>query len=332
MVAVSACSQSSSQSSRTDPSSSQSAPNTPLPPNLEIKRLILTDGSYQPIKGLDVKGDRVRYLSSERDEWEEMPKSLVDWAATEKYAREAPARQFSVQVEHAKTAEDDDETQPDQLDEIRPAVAPGLRLPDTGGVFLLDVFNRQAQLVEISQKAAQAEQSGRNVKRATIDSSQPLKTIDLPGPHARVQSHVPNPFLYVDIDQEADAPGGKQSESAAVNPKDRFRIVRLDFDPKRKDRGLSNVKIAVLGKLSELDKFIPATVQEYSGYWLRIAPKDSLEPGEYALVEVLPDNLVNLYVWDFGVDPKAPANRDARVPEPGKEESTPVLNRRKPGN
>jgi hypothetical protein len=271
----------------------------------------------------------VRYLSAERDEWEEVPYSLVDWAATEKYAREAPARQFSLQAERAKNAEADDEARPDELDAISPAVAPGLRLPDTGGVFLLDVFNQQAQLVEVTQKAGQTEQSGRDVKRATIESSQQQKTIELPGLHARVQSHVPNPFVYVDIDQEADGPGGKQASPAAVDPKDRFRLVRLDIDPKKKERLPINIKVAVLGKFTELDKFVPANVEAFSGYWFRVTAKDPLEPGEYALVEVLPDNLVNLYIWDFGVDPKAPANRGARLPEPGADESTPVLNPRK---
>jgi hypothetical protein len=49
---------------------------------------------------------------------------------------------------------------------------------------------------------------------------------------------------------------------------------------------------------------------------MKITPKEPLDFGEFALMEVVSDKIVNLGVWDFGVHPVAPENRDIIKPEP----------------
>src|SRR4029077_1632665 len=103
------------------------------------KRLFLKDGSYQLVTKYEPKGDRVRYLSAERNEWEELPTSLVDWPATEKYEKDRAAGAGAAVPEGAIL--DQALGAATNFNSARlPEVAPGLRLPEDSGVFLLDNY------------------------------------------------------------------------------------------------------------------------------------------------------------------------------------------------
>ena len=294
------------------------------------RRLILKDGSYQLVTKYEVKGDRVRYMSAERDEWEEMPTSLVDWPATEKYEKDRAA---GASVPEAAALDKEIEQERAQEEAQLPQVAPGLRLPDASGVFLLDSFQGEPQIDEIQQTAGDVNRNTKgNIFRGAINPIASNKqTIELDGAHAAVQSHVDVPSLYINVEESngPDAiprptqaapkvrspqqPQQPQQPEQPIVPFDRFRIVRTEV--KGGKRIVGDVKRQVTGKVSQEQHFVKTTITRVTGGWLKVTPTEPLPPGEYAIVEVMGKEGMNLYVWDFGINPKAPANANPWKPE-----------------
>src|SRR3984893_9262994 len=289
------------------------------------KRLFLKDGSYQLVTKYETKGDRVRYLSAERNEWEEMPESLVDWPTTEKYERDRAA---GASVPEAVQLDKEVEQEREREETLLPQVAPRLRLPENSGVFLLDSFQGEPQIAEIQQTAGDVNRNTKaNIFRGAVNPVAGLKqTIELEGAHAPMQSHVDVPSLYIKLDEipnQTGPPAGpkdsaqaspstnqaQRSQPSATSP-DRFRIVRTEL--KGGKRIVGGFKRQVTGKVSQEQQLVKTTTTRVSGGCLKLTPIESLAPGEYVLVETVKQEGnpgkegMNLYVWDFGVNPKAP--------------------------
>src|SRR5258707_11141887 len=86
------------------------------------KRLVLKNGDYQLATKWEVKGDRVRYFSAERYGWEEVPYSMVDWPATEKYQKDAATGEAA----ESKSLTAEEEAERKAEDARSPIVAPGI--------------------------------------------------------------------------------------------------------------------------------------------------------------------------------------------------------------
>ena len=86
-------------------------------------RLYLKDGDYQLVREYQVLTDRVRYFSTERGDWEEIPIELVDLERTKKDATE---RQAAIDAE-AKQQDLEDKAVREERKEIgRVPVEPGV--------------------------------------------------------------------------------------------------------------------------------------------------------------------------------------------------------------
>jgi hypothetical protein len=316
---------------------------TALAQTVVHKRLILKDGSYQIVTKWQVKGNRVRYYSAEREEWEEVPNDLVDWPATEKWNQEhkpgAPAGEEDQTVTpnsetpeqmQKEAAELDREAAAAKADQLArmPPVAPGLDLPDRGGIFALDYFQGIPELIHLDQSAGDVNRDvDHNVLRAAIDSFHGAQEpVRLNGMAARIRLHVDDPALYVRLDTHnediapesafvvnthgADAAPDKNDYSS---PDSRYAIVKVDVLPGQ--RVIGALRVSRAGRAVQSVDIIPTKVEILPGkHWMKLTPTDPLPIGQYALMEVLQPGVVNLDVWAFGVQPDAPENQHPLTP------------------
>ena len=219
---------------------------------------MLKDGTYQVVTKYQKVGDRVRYFSAERGQWEELPESLVDWAATEQWAKDHKpgARPPAVSPAIPEAAEIDKEEQHARA--RTPDVSPGLRLPDQDGVWALDTFHDQPELVSLTQNSGDVDrQTGHNVLKSALNPLGGMQqNVQIPGAQSKVKLHVNDPALYVSIpgseDNEADASavtvdtggaGSVKDKNAASSINSQYAIVRVKSNFKKDYRVVSGIKI-----------------------------------------------------------------------------------------
>jgi hypothetical protein len=307
------------------------------------QRLILKDGTWQVITKYEVKGDRVRFYSAERDDWEEIPENLIDWTATGKWNHDhRPAA--AAQPEPGATNPNDpglseaakiDAEERAELDAEAariPVISPGLRLPDETGVWGLDTFQDEPELVHVLQANGDLNRaSEHSIVRANIVSSSGAKElIRIEGANAPVQFHVDQPVFYVSLDAPQSAANEEpprdaltvdtHGASSAVkdknshsSPDSRYAILRVTSS--RNLRMVLAKEIALLDQPGHSEDIIETNKEILKGgRWMKITPKVPLLIGEYALVEILSPREVNLDAWAFGVNPRARENKSPRTP------------------
>jgi hypothetical protein len=301
-------------------------------------RLILKDGSYQVVMSYQVKGKIVSYVSAERDATEEIPAELIDWDATHKWERQHLAAESvdagqGLAVAATPNPAIDPELLKEEADRAAwtPEVAPDLRLPELDSVLALDTFHGAPELVPLVQSEGELNRTtGHNILKLAINPRSASHQIEqLKGVEAAVQLHVETPAIYVRLGDDSGVmrggtpltvdthgAGGVKTDSSGGSPDSGYVMVRADV--RTDTRVLASFNIGVLGGGVKQQEDVIEMASEVlpGGHWMKLTPKRPLDFGEYALMEVVSDNEINLGVWDFGVHPVAAENRDAIKPEP----------------
>ncbi len=301
---------------------------TPDPAVPHRIHLILKDGSYQIVTTYRVQGANVLYLSAERGGTQEIiPLALVDIDATHAW------EQQHIPGSHPESAPKiDPELLREEADRasLTPQVAPDLNLPEQDSILALDTFQGTPELIPLAQSSGELNRNtAHNILKSAINPhSSAHQVVELKGFRSAVQLHIADPVIFVRIGEDSPTGGGgtltvdtqgasgnAPTASPGGSPSSRYVMVRADV--RTDSRIITSFNISLLGTSRRQEDVVETTTETLpGGHWLRLTPKESLGFGEYALMEVVSDREINLGVWDFGIHPVAPENRDAVKPQP----------------
>jgi len=233
-------------------------------------RLYMKDGDYQIVREYQVLSDRVRYFSTERGDWEEIPLELVDLERTKKDAAE---RQAAIEAE-AKEQDVEDKA-------IRAEKQEAARVPLGPGVYYVVGDNVESlKLAEVAVNSSK----GRTVLKvlAPIPIVPGKSTVEIKGEAAAYR-----------------APGDKPEFYIRLSDDERFAIIKLA--KKKNVRLLETISILpVTNEVIEDLKVVATFKKQASERTYKIWPEQPLEPGEYALIQYS-EGALNWQVWDFGI-------------------------------
>jgi hypothetical protein len=238
-------------------------------------RLYLKDGTYQLTNQYEVKTDRVRYYSTERGEWEEIPLEMVDLDRTK---GEVAERQSQIAADAKAEAE---ERAAEKLE--RKQIA---GVPTQPGAYYIrgDAMDpvKQAESKIVNNKT-------RSVLRvlSPIPTVPGKSTVELDGEHAPLRLTDVRPEFYFRL-----------SDYEGVD------IVKLT--PKKGVRVAENVSILQLKNdriVEEKRDKVETFKKQEADLLFRIWPEKPLAPGEYALIQYAEGKL-DPQIWDFTIDAK----------------------------
>jgi hypothetical protein len=234
-------------------------------------RLYLRDGGHHTVSEYKVEGDRVRYFSSERGDWEEIPLELVDLKKTESARAEREARLSADE----KAQAEEDEAERALAREIR-------RVPQEFGIYLID--GEQLRKIEQAEVELVTDK-----KRSVLKAITPLPiltgkaTFEIKGERSANATTEKRPEFYVRQETEQ-----------------RLGILRMG--PKKGVRVVEQVRIVPVTKeMVEEPDMVETFRRQFADNLFKIWPTKDLAPGEYGVVQYV-EGKGNIQVWDFRVD------------------------------
>jgi len=261
------------------------------------KKLILKDGTFQIVREYQRNGDRVRYFSTERGAWEELPASLVDWEATAKAeAEDKEQTKELIEAVHKREAANT----PAMTDvDASLEVAQGVFLPQGEGMYVVE--GNSVRLLE--QVETEVKLDKKRLLEKVLVPTPVIPTrqrVQVPGAHAKLRLKTTQPEFYLreaPPDPDRVSPVRKSGQPGESGPE----VELIQAKVKGGSRQIEWISTNAAGEQTSKADSLSIERWPVAPNVFRFTMSQPLKPGEYALAELLPEGM-NLYVWEFGVD------------------------------
>ena len=245
-----------------------------LPLPAQRAALVLSDGTRIAVREYEKQGERVRYFSLERGQWEEVPTGIIDWDRTEAFNERAREAALASEAEERR----------ERIAERR-ARTELHSVPLDDGVYYLG----DDGLLPVEQAFYDI---GKSKKRTVLNVLAPVpvtpgkRTLAIKGLAAKTVTRDPKPAFYMRLDRFS-----------------RFGISRVKPEAKRDRRVVQQIfTIPKSEEQAEAQEEIDVFRQQLAPLVYKVWPVEPLEAGEYAVIEYTPGE-TNLRVWDFSHRP-----------------------------
>ena len=262
------------------------------------KKLVLKDGNFQLAREYQRKGDRVRYFSLERGDWEEIPAAMVDWEATAKAEAEAQKGSTALLTKiHAQEEAAKIETVLDVDASLQ--VAPGVFLPPGEGMFAIE-GNSVTPIGQVESAVKTDKKTLLKQVLSPIPIVPGKRNVEIPGAKAKTRITSSGPEFYLrEAPPDPDRVSSIERSSRPGESGPEVELLRAVV--KGNKRRLESIRSMFGQDVGSERKSISIQRWEVAATVYRFTLGEPLPPGEYALTEILPGG-ENLFVWDFGVD------------------------------
>lgn len=244
-------------------------------------KLMLKNGSYELVREYEIQGERVRYYEIDRSQWEVIPTAIVDWQATKREEADEEQSQAALLGKVQKQEAEHKAVQSLDIDASL-EVSPGIFLPPGAGLFAFD----GKAVLQVPQAQTDSHVSKtRFLERVLVPV--PIvpsrHVISIPGEHSKFRLN-DQPEFYLRT-EDASTPDVELIRTQ-VHRGDR-QIVNLDQ--------LMGAEHTTGDTIAMQQWVIAKNVYRYT-------LGEKLPRGEYVIAEILPNQGMSLYVWDFGVN------------------------------